>query len=128
MVVAPILVFPDWNNKSNVHADSSCIALGVVLAQPGVGEFDHPIAFASRKLSKVEKSYTNIEREGLNMVYDLQNFRHYLLGSHFKTFIDHFELKYLVNNPILGRSICRWLLLFLEYDFEIIIKLGIVNA
>lgn len=51
MVVVPILVFPDWNKEFHVHVDASFIDLGVVLAQPGAGEIDHPITFASRKLS-----------------------------------------------------------------------------
>jgi hypothetical protein len=42
-------------------------------------------------------------------------------------FIDHSTLKYLVNKPMLGGRICRWLLLFQEYDFEITIKPGIMN-
>jgi len=62
------------------------------------------------------------------MVYALQKFRHYLLGSDFKMFTDHSTLKYLVNKPVLGGKICRWLLLFQEYDFEIIVKLGRLNA
>jgi hypothetical protein len=33
------------------------------------------------------------EREGLEMVYALQKFRHYLLGSHFKMYTDHSALK-----------------------------------
>jgi hypothetical protein len=37
-------------------------------------------------------------------------------------------LKYLVNKPVLGGRICRWLLLFQEYDFEIIVKPGKLNA
>lgn len=35
MVIAPIPVFPYWNKESHVHVDASCIALGVILAQPG---------------------------------------------------------------------------------------------
>ena len=62
------------------------------------------------------------------MVYVLQKFRHYLLGVHFKMFTDHSSLKYLVNKPVLGGKICRWLFLFLEYDFEIIVKLGRLNV
>ena len=61
------------------------------------------------------------------MVYALQKFRHYLLGSHFKMFTDHSALKYLVNKPVLGGRICRWLILFQEYDFEIIVKPGRLN-
>ena len=56
------------------------------------------------------------------MVYALQKFRHYLLGAHFKMFIDHSALKYLVNKLVLGGRICRWLLLCQEYDFQIIVK------
>lgn len=56
------------------------------------------------------------------MVYALQKFRHYLLGVHFKMFTDHFALKYFVNKHVLGGNICRWLLLFQEYDFEVIVS------
>lgn len=66
-----ILVFPDWKKGFQVHVDSSCIALGVVLTQPGEGDIDHHIAFASKKLSKAEKNYSTTEREGLAMVYAL---------------------------------------------------------
>ena len=62
------------------------------------------------------------------MVYALQKYHHYLLGGHFKMYTDHSVLKYLVNKLVLGGRICRWLLLFQEYDFEVIIKLGHLNA
>ena len=62
------------------------------------------------------------------MVYALQKFRHYLLGASFKMFTDHSALKYLVNKPVLRGRICRWLLLFQKYDFEIIVKPGRLNA
>jgi len=71
MVKAPILVFPDWKLPFHVHVDASSIALGVILAQPGKGGLDHPIAFASRKLSSAKHNYTTAEREGLTMVYAL---------------------------------------------------------
>ena len=128
MVTVPNLVFPDWRKPFHEHVDTSSIALGVVLAQPKEGDLDHPIAFASRKLSSIEHNYTTTKREGLVMVYALQKFRHYLLGGQFKMFIDHSALKYLVNNPVLGGRICRWLLLFQEYDFEIIVKPGRLNV
>jgi hypothetical protein len=127
MVIVPILVFPDWSKEFNVHVDASSIALGAVLAQPGAGDIDHPITFVSRKISTYERNYTTTEREGLVMVYALQKFRHYLLGGHFKMFTDHFSLKYLVKKPVLGGRICRWLLLFQEYEFEIVVKPGRMN-
>jgi hypothetical protein len=42
-------------------------------------------------------------------------------------FTDHSALKYLVNKPVLGGRICRWLLLFQEYDFETVVKPGRMN-
>jgi hypothetical protein len=61
------------------------------------------------------------------MVIALQKFHHYLLGGNFKMFTDHSMLKYLVNKTVLGGRICRRLLLFQEYDFEIIVKPGRMN-
>jgi hypothetical protein len=124
MVTVPILVFLDWTKEFHVHVNASSIALGVVLAQLGLGDIDHPLAFSSKNLSTTEINYTTTKREELAMVYSLQNFRHYLLGGKFKMFTNHSALKYLVNKPVLGGRICIWLLLFQEYDFEIIVKPG----
>ena len=71
MATAPILIFLDWKKEFHVHVNASSVALGVVLRQPWEGYFDHPITFASGKLSTVEKKYTTIEREVLAMVYAL---------------------------------------------------------
>ena len=57
MVTALILVFLDWEKTFHVHVDASAISLGAILAHPGVGDLDHPIAFASRKLSYSEQNY-----------------------------------------------------------------------
>ena len=128
MASTPILVFPDWNKEFHVHVDASSTALGVVLAKLGEGDLDHPIAYASRKLSFAERKYTTTKREGLEMVYALQKFRHYLLGGHFKMFTNHSALQYLFNKPVFGGRICRWFLLFQEFDFEIVVKLRCLNA
>ena len=37
-------------------------------------------------------------------------------------------LKYLVNNPVLGGKICRWILLFKEFEFEVIVNPGRLNV
>jgi hypothetical protein len=66
--------------------------------------------------------------EGLEMVYALQKFRHYLLGGHFKYFTSHSALKYSVNKLVLEGGIFRWVLLFQEFSFEVIVKLGKLNV
>lgn len=62
------------------------------------------------------------------MVYALEKYCHYFLGGHFKMYIDHSTLKYLVNKPVLGGHIYLWLLLFQEYDFEVAVKSRCLNA
>jgi hypothetical protein len=127
MVIVPILVFPNWRKEFHVHVDASSIALGATPTQLGEGDIDHSLAFSSKNLSTAKINYTTTKREGLAMMYALQKFCHYLLGGHFKMFTDQSTLKYLVNKPVLRGRICRWLLLFQEYDFEIIVKPGRMN-
>ena len=105
MSSVPILIFSKWNKEFDTHVDASSLVLGVVLAQQVKGDLDHLITFASTKLSFSERNYTTTEREGLAMVYVLQNFRHYLMGAHFKMFTYHSALRYLVNKPVLGGNI-----------------------
>ena len=44
-------------------------------------------------------------------------------------YTDHSTLKYLVSMRVLGGDICRWnLLLFQEFDFEVVVKPGLLNV
>lgn len=124
----PILVFRKWGVEFHVHVNASCIVLRVVLTQEGAKDLDHPIAFTSHWLSKAEKNHSMTKCKGLTMVYALQKYWHYLLGGHFKMYTDRSVLKHLVNKPMLQGCICRWLLLFQEYEFEVVVKPGQLNA
>ena len=56
------------------------------------------------------------------MVFALQKYRHYLLANPFIFYTDHQALKYLVNRPLHHERICRWLLLFQEFKFEVVVR------
>jgi hypothetical protein len=122
LVEAPILKFRYWSRKFHVHVDASNVAVGLVLAQPYDDTMDHPNVYASQKLNKVERNYSTVERESLSMIFALQKFRYYLLANTFTFFTDHQALKYLVNKPVHQGNIFRWLLLFKEFEFDIIIQ------
>jgi hypothetical protein len=62
------------------------------------------------------------------MVFGLHKFRHYLLGNKFVFYVDHTTLIYLVNKPQISRRRSRWLLLFLEYNFIVMYKLGRIHV
>ena len=83
---------------------------------------DSPIVYISRKLNKVERNYSTTEREALGMVFVLQKYRHYLLANPFIFYTDHQALKYLVNKPLHHGRICQWLLLFQEFELEVVVQ------
>ena len=68
------------------------------------------------------------EREALGMVFALQKYRHHLLANPFIFYIDHQALKYLVKKPLHHGRICCWLLLFQEFEFEVVVRLGKLNV
>ena len=103
-----------------MHIDTSAIAFGAILAQP-YDDVDQPNSYVSQKLNKAERNYSTIEQEALGMVFSLQKFRHYLLANPFTFYIDHQASKYLVNKPFHHGRICRWLLLFQEFEFDVVV-------
>jgi len=127
-MTASILIFLDWGREFHVHVDASSIDLGAIFSQLGEGDIDQPISFVRQNISTTENNCTVMKCRGFDMVYALHKFRHYLLGSHFKMYTDHFALRYLVNKTMLGEIICIWLLLFKEYDFEVVVKLRKLNG
>ena len=82
---------------------------------------DYPIVYSSWKLNKAERNYSTTEREALGMVFSLQKYRHYLLSNPFTFYTEHQSLKYLVNKPLHHGRICHWLLLFQEFEFEVVV-------
>jgi hypothetical protein len=67
---------------------------------------------------RIVKRFRHLEREYGNKTYSSIP----RLGKCIST------LKYLINKPMLGGRICRWLLLFQEFYFEVIVKPGKLNA
>ncbi len=43
-------------------------------------------------------------------------------------YVDHMVLVYLVNKPHVSRGIASWLLLFLEFDYTVVYKLGKIHV
>lgn len=91
-----------------------------MLAQNITGKYDQPVAYASRLLNQAERNYSTTEREALAMIYAVKKFRHYLLGNKFRFMVDHHSLSYLVNQPLVTGRVARWIMILLEYDFEVV--------
>lgn len=73
-----------------------------------------------RPKASAEKNYTTTEREGLEMIYAVKKFRHYLLANKLVFFTNHQALLYLVNKPCNTGRIVRWFIILLEFDFTVV--------
>ena len=104
------------------------IVIGALLIQPRDDSVDYPIVCSSRKLNKEEHNYSTTEREAIWMVFTLNKYWHYLLPNPFIFYTNIQDLKYLVNKPLHHGIICHWLLLFQEFEFEVVGWLGKLNV
>ena len=107
-----------------VITDASPEGLGAVLVQ---GKEEKPVIYVSRSLSEHEKKYSQIEREGLCVVWACQRLRQYLYGQHFKLITDNKPLAQVLGPnaqlPTLAVSrIQRWAMKLAEYDFSVEVR------
>ena len=116
---APILSTPDWSKPFILQTDASAVGLGYVLSQINKLREEHPIAFASKKLSPPERNYSAIERESLAIVKGIKHFQTYLQGVQFKVQTDHNPLTNLSNLKDSHSRLARWALTLQSYNFTI---------
>ncbi|KAK9048798.1 hypothetical protein SSX86_032234 [Deinandra increscens subsp. villosa] len=126
LVSAPIIQPPDWNLPFEIMCDASNQAVGAVLGQRK-DRVPHVIYYASRTLDHAQRNYSTTEKELLAIVFALEKFRQYLLGTKVIVFSDHAALKYLMSKKDAKPRLIRWVLLLQEFDLEIRDKSGKQN-
>ena len=113
----PVLQLANTSQPFQVHTDASDLAIGAVLLQEDE-QGQHPVAYASRKLTAAERNYTITERETLAVVYALSTWKLYLY-KHFDVFTDNQAVVYLWSKPHLSKREARWAEFLAEFHFTI---------
>ncbi|KAL5580549.1 hypothetical protein UlMin_012991 [Ulmus minor] len=107
--------------------DASDYAIGAVLGQRREGK-PFVVYYASRTLNHSQMMYTTAEKELLAVVFALDKFRSYLIGSPITIFTDHSALKFLFSKSDAKARLIRWILLLQEFDLTIKDKKGVENV
>ena len=101
--------YPLFDRPFILETDASGEGLGAVLCQ--MQDHDsliHPIAYASRTLSRSEKNYTITELETLAVVWAVSNFRTYLYAHDVTVYTDNSAVRAVLETPNPSGKHARW--------------------
>ena len=115
---APVISFPNYEEKFTVTCDASDVALGAVLMQEYGGKL-HLVASTSHLFSEVERRWSTTEREAYAILYSIQKFDYFLRGRPFVLFTDHRSLVYLDQRNFDNKKISRWQEKLTDYKFTV---------
>ena len=118
LVSPPIMHSPNWSLPFEIMCDASDYAIGAVLGQRE-DKKAFVIYYASKTLDSAQANYTTTEKEFLAVVFALEKFRSYIVGSPVTVFTDHAALKYLLSKQDTKPRLTRWILLCQEFNLTI---------
>ena len=110
LVEAPILQSPNSDLPFEIMCDALDFTVGAVLGQKIDNKLT-AICYASKTLTDAQLNYTTTDKEFLAVVFALEKFRPYILGSKIIVYTDHATLKYLLSKKEAKPQLIRWVFL-----------------
>jgi len=110
LTTALMMITPDWSKEFELTCDASDYAMGTILGQRQDKTF-HAIYYVSKVLDEAQMNYATIEKEMLTIVFVLEKFRPYLVGSKVVIFTDHVAIRHLFTKANSKPRLIRWVLL-----------------
>ncbi|KAA0062295.1 hypothetical protein E5676_scaffold313G003510 [Cucumis melo var. makuwa] len=87
--------YPDWLQPFELMCDASDVVIGAMLGQKN-DKVIYPIYNMSKTLNEAQENYTTTEKELLAVVFAIEKYVSYIVGSKVTIHSDHFAIRYLM--------------------------------
>ena len=130
---AEVLVHYSADRELILSCDASPYGVGAVLSHRMEDGGERPLGFMSRTLAPAEKGYSQLDKEGLAVMFGIRKFHKYLYGRSFTIYTDHkplislFDVKKAI--PQMGSPrVQRWAVHMSAYEYNIVYREGKKHA